>query len=79
MIFTVYSKSGCSYCKKIEQVLKLLKLDYEIYKLDQDFTTEEFCDKFGEGSSFPQVVVDDEKNIGGCSQTLKYLREIKLI
>ena len=65
MIFTVYSKSGCPYCTKIEQVLKLLKLDYEIYKLDQDFTPEEFHDKFGKGSSFPQVVIDDEKIIGG--------------
>jgi glutaredoxin-related protein len=49
-----------------------------IYKLNRDFTREEFYDKFGEGSTFPRVVKDDEL-IGGCMETVKYLREQKLV
>lgn len=72
--FTVYSKDGCPYCTKVEQVLQLSELQYVVYKLGRDFTREEFYREFGQGSTFPQVVVDDEQ-IGGCSDTIKYLKE----
>ena len=77
-MFTVYSKSGCPYCTKVEQVLKLAEQKLIVYKLNRDYTREEFYSKFGVGSTFPQVVVDDKK-IGGCSETVKYLREQKLV
>ena len=47
------------------------------YKLDRDFTRIEFYDKFGEGSTFPQVLFNDAK-LGGCSDTIKFLREQKV-
>lgn len=72
--FTVYSKDGCPYCTKVEQVLQLSELQHVVYKLGRDFTREEFYQEFGSGSTFPQVVVDDKK-IGGCSDTIKYLKE----
>ena len=31
------------------------------YKLGRDFTGQEFYDKFGQGSTFPQVLCDDRK------------------
>ena len=34
--------------------------------------------KFGNGSTFPQVTVD-EKNIGGCTNTVQYLKEQNLV
>ena len=77
-MFTVYSKSGCPYCTKVEQVLKLAEQKHIVYKLNRDYTREEFYSKFGVGSTFPQVVVDDRK-IGGGSETVKYLREQKLV
>ena len=77
-MFTVYSKSVCPYCTKVEQVLKLAEQKHIVYKLNRDYTREEFYSKFGVGSTFPQVVVDDRK-IGGCSETVKYLREQKLV
>ena len=77
-MFTVYSKSGCPYCTKVEQVLKLAEQKHIVYKLNRDYTREEFYSKIGVGSTFPQVVVDDRK-IGGCSETVKYLREQKLV
>ena len=78
MKFTVYSKDGCPYCTKVQQVLKLAKLQHVVYKLNRDFTREEFYGKFGNGSTFPQVTVD-EKNIGGCTDTVRYLKEQKLV
>ena len=78
MTFTVYSRDGCPYCDKVQQVLNLAEIKHVIYKLDRDFTREEFYDKFGEGSTFPRVVKDDEL-IGGCMETVKYLREQKLV
>ena len=59
MTFTVYSRDGCPYCDKIQQVLVLSEIKHVIYKLDRDFTREEFYDKFGKGSTFPRVVKDD--------------------
>ncbi len=44
------------------------------YELGNEFTREQFYAEFGEGSTFPQVVFD-KKNIGGCSDTVKYLQE----
>ena len=43
------------------------------YELDEDFTREDFYAKFGEGSTFPQVLCDDEK-IGGSVDTIKFLK-----
>ena len=78
MSFTVYSKKGCPYCDKIKMVLGDLsvKKGYPVicYELGTEFTREEFYAEFGEGSTFPQVVFD-KKNIGGCSDTVKYLQE----
>ena len=74
MKFTVYSKNGCPYCNKVEKVLQLAALQHVVYKLGTDFNREEFYSKFGEGSTFPRVTMDEEI-IGGCSETVKFLRE----
>lgn len=79
MKFTVYSKNGCPYCSKIEQVLQLTNLNHNVYKLDEDFTRDEFYSRFGYGSTFPQVVLNDQENLGGCTDTVKYLQEKEII
>ena len=78
MKFTIYSKEGCSYCKKAERLLDLAKVEYRVYKLDQDFTKDQFISEFGHGSSFPRILVDD-KLIGGCLDAFKYLEEKNLV
>jgi glutaredoxin len=78
MSFTVYSKDGCPYCTKVQQVLQLSKMQHIVYKLGKDFTREEFYAEFGQGSTFPQVICDDKK-LGGCVDTVKYLQENNLI
>ena len=77
--FTVYSRDYCPYCEKIEEVLKLSELRHVIYKLDRDFDRDSFYEQFGQGSTFPQVVVNDMQHLGGCTETVKYLKENKLV
>ena len=76
--FTVYSKDGCPYCSKIQEVLKLAGLNYVTYKLGKDFDKQSFYGQFGQGSTFPQVVVD-ATNLGGCTETIQYLKKNKLV
>ena len=79
MKFTVYSKNGCPYCDKVKQVLELSKLAHVIYKLEEDFDRPGFYSQFGNGSTFPQVVINDIQNLGGCTETVQYLKENKLV
>ena len=76
--FTVYTKDGCPYCEKVEQVLEMTGLNFVTYKLDKHFDREGFVSEFGEGSTFPQVLVDGKK-LGGCVQTVEYLQEKNLV
>ena len=78
MKFTLYSKEGCSYCKKAVRLLELAKVEYRVYKLGIDFTKEQFISEFGYDSSFPKILVDD-KLIGGCLDTFRYLEEKNLV
>ena len=74
MNFAVYSKDGCPYCDKIKQIMDLTKLSYVVYNLNEHFDRNSFEDEFGRGSTFPQVVVDGKK-LGGCVDTIEFLRE----
>ncbi len=78
MKFLVYSKNGCPYCSKVMTVLEMTGKQFVEYKLGRDFTGQEFYDKFGKGSTFPQVLCDGKK-LGGCVDTIQFLREEKVI
>ena len=78
MKFTIYSKEGCSYCEKAKRLLDLAKVEYRVYKLDRDFTKDQFISEFGYGSSFPRILADG-KLLGGCLDTFKYLEEKNLV
>ena len=78
MNFAVYSKEGCPYCEKIKKVLDLTKTSHVVYNLGEHFDKKSFYDEFGEGSTFPQVIVDGQR-IGGCIESIKFLQEKKVI
>ena len=61
---------------KVVQLLQFAELKHVVYKLGQHFTQEGFTDEYGVGATFPQVTFNGEK-IGGCSDTIKFLREQK--
>ena len=78
MKFTVYTKTECPYCYNDKQVLKLTGNKVVEYTLGQDFTKEQFYAEFGDGSTFPQVLCDDKK-LGGCIDTVKFLKEKQIV
>tara|TARA_S200000501_G_scaffold121375_1_gene114264 strand:+ start:662 stop:901 length:240 start_codon:yes stop_codon:yes gene_type:complete len=78
MNFAVYTKEGCPYCDKIKKVLDLTKTTYVVYNLGEQFDKKSFYDEFGEGTTFPQVLVDGKK-LGGCVDTIKFLRQKQII
>ncbi len=53
-------------------------LSHRVYKLDEDFSKDAFYGQFGQGSTFPQVVIDST-NLGGCTETVQYLKEKQLV
>ena len=76
--FAVYTKTGCPYCTKIKDVLADRGYTFREYQLDKDFSRESFYEEFGEGSTFPQVLLNSEK-LGGCVDAVKYMRQNNLI
>ena len=78
MNFTVYSKTDCPYCYKIKKVLELTASNFVVYNLGEHFTKEEFYSELGKGSTFPQVTCEGEK-IGGCTDTINFLKENKVV
>ena len=55
-----------------------VKLPFIEDKLGRDFTRAEFYEELGVGSTFPRVKLEDEL-IGGCTETVKYLKENDLV
>ena len=78
MKFEIYSRENCPYCYKIKQVMEMTGVDFNVFTLNDDFDRKEFYAKFGECSTFPQIICDDNK-LGGCVDTIKFLRERQLI
>ena len=78
MNFAVYTKDGCPYCDKVKQVLELTGSNFVVYNLGEQFDRKSFYDEFGEGSTFPQVVLNGD-NLGGCIDTVKYLQEKSIV
>ena len=78
MTYVVYSKANCPFCVKVIRALQLAEVRYVVYKLGDDFTRTEFVEKFG-NNTFPRVLLNNETLIGGCNETVQYLRENKLL
>ncbi len=78
MNFTIYSKDGCPFCSQIKQVLELAQLQYVEYKLGEHFDRKAFYEEFGYGSTFPQVRLNGA-NLGGCQESVQYLKEHNLV
>ncbi len=78
MNFTVYTRDGCPYCTQVKQVLEGKGYNFVEYKLGAHFDRDSFYGQFGNGSTFPQVVLNGT-NLGGCTETVKYLREKNMI
>ena len=74
----LWSRDNCQWCDRVKELFTATKIDYIEYKLDREFSRAQFYEEFEEGATFPQVQLDN-KHIGGCKETLKYLQEKNMI
>jgi len=70
----IYTKEGCPFCTKIKRVYNEKGWNFQEYKLDVNFTRDQFYGEFGYASTFPQLKVDG-KNIGGCNESIQQFRQ----
>ena len=66
----IYSKTNCGYCDKAK--IKLQKYSPRIHMLDQDYTREEFFEKFPNAKTFPQIIINN-KHVGGYHELEKWI------
>jgi len=78
MNFVIYTRNGCPYCTRIKEILEAKKFTFVERKLDRDFTREDYYQQFGKNTTFPQVLLDG-KRLGGCTESVRYLRENNLL
>jgi len=71
----IYTRDQCEYCRKLKVILDSFSVNYVQYKLDVDFDRQAFYTEFGQGATFPQVVIDGII-MGGCNDTIEYLTSI---
>lgn len=75
----MYSTENCNNCSAAEKLTNKTDIEFEILKLDEDFTLEELKTKVRnqkniEISSFPQIFKDDEY-IGDFNAYRIFLKE----
>ena len=69
----IWGKASCPFCEKAKFMTKQFGLDYIYHQLDEDFTREEFLERFPDAKTFPQIIVDD-KYIGGYDDYRIFLK-----
>ena len=75
LMLVIYTRDECPYCAKLEIILDSFAVEYTPYKLGVDFDRQAFYTEFGQGATFPQVVIDG-MIMGGCMDTIEYLTSI---
>ena len=70
----IYTRPGCPYCTKIKEVYRMRGWAYTEHVLNTNFTRDQFKQEFGQRATFPQVLING-RTIGGCTESIKYLRE----
>lgn len=78
MEITAYTTNGCYYCEQLKELFKRAELQYESIVVMKDITRKDFRDKFPNVNTYPHVVIDGEE-IGGLTQTAKFLVDKGLV
>lgn len=66
-MYTIYSKDSCQQCEAAKLLCKMKGVEFEVKKLDKDFSREELLALAPNTRSFP-VVFKGEELIGGLEQ-----------
>jgi len=66
----IYSRTNCVFCDKAK--MRLAKYNPKIFMLNEDFTREEFFQKFPNAKTFPQIIINN-KYIGTYDELKQWL------
>ena len=66
----IYYKTNCVFCEKAK--MKLNKYNPKIHMLDQDYTREDFFNKFPNAKTFHQIIINNQ-HVGGYYELKKWL------
>lgn len=61
----IYGKPACGYCTMAKNLCEQKGVEYKYLTLNEDYTANEFFDKFPGARTFPQITVDDTTVEGG--------------
>ena len=73
-MYTIYSKSNCSFCMQAKQLLEMEQLPFEYLTLGTNYSLQEFMEMFPNTRTFPMIVKDGEC-IGGYNNLVEYLKQ----
>ena len=73
-MYTIYSKSNCSFCMQARNLLEQNKLEFEYLTLGTHYNLDELMTLAPNAKSFPQIFKDD-KCVGGFSDLVEYLKQ----
>lgn len=73
-MYKVYSKENCPFCKRTINALLTFELPFVEYKLGEDFTREDFIEKFEKYNhkTFP-AIYKDGTFVGGWEEFKKVI------
>lgn len=73
MTVTVYTLENCGYCKVAKELLKFKSVDYAEVKIPDDMPTRDFVTMYPTVKSFPLIIDEASKPIGGFSDLQEWL------
>ena len=73
-MYTIYSKSNCSFCMQAKQLLEMEQLPFDYLTLGTNYSLQEFMELFPDARTLPMIVKDGEC-IGGYNNLVEYLKQ----
>jgi len=77
MLIEIYTKESCPFCENLKLLLQSMGKEYTEYSLYQDFSKEQFMEKFEQPYMFPRVLVDGNL-VGGYTDFVHFIRDKQL-
>ena len=63
----IWSKPQCPFCDKAENLCIQKNFEFKKFMLDEDFSREEFMNKFPTARTFTQILIDG-RLVGGYTE-----------
>lgn len=79
MLFKIYGKPDCGYCKKAVKILEENNISYQYYTVGEDISKEELEDSLGRTITTVPQIINQGGYIGGYTDLCDYLIENNIV